>query len=341
MMVCLLLTAGYAGISANHERVNDELSEYYMEGLIEQDYSQNTVEASITSQETTQYQHVVKYEREWQGDSENQMFPAGSEKCMRLDTAIQLCDSWVESYHHGLVDVPMTMYENSTETDVLLVGGGDWIAANNLREHNVDVDQVDLDGEFMESTKNDPWLEQYHENAYEYEHLDSHQADIYTYLQTTDKQYDVILLDLPGAKSDDLLHLYSTEFYSLLESHLTDQGVVVTWAYSEYTYGEHHKAYMNTVEEAGFEHRMGYWAHSDYNNDGNTQRGERFFILSPDDNRSTIKPAAGTAYVQQYSGYYNDRQWRDTPTYTGVEKNSIFHPNYEIIIDSKAVNASS
>jgi spermidine synthase len=98
---------------------------------------------------------------------------------------------------------------------------------------------------------------------------------------------------------------------------------------------------MNTVEEAGFEHRMGYWAHSDYNNDGNTQRGERFFILSPDDNRSTIKPAAGTAYVQQYSGYYNDRQWRDTPTYTGVEKNSIFHPNYEIIIDSKAVNASS
>lgn len=335
MLVCVLLTTGYLAVCVHHPRVDDELTSYYVEGLIEQEYPQDTIDATITTQETTQYQHVVRYTREWRGDSTNQLFAGNVETCLRLDTAIQLCDSWVNSYHSALVDVPMTMYANGTATEVLLVGGGDWIAVDHLREHNVDVDQVDLDGEFMDSTRNSSYLQQYHNNAYEYENLSSHRTDIYTYLQDTNETYDLILLDLPGARTEASLNLYSTEFYALLRTHLADRGVVVTWAYSKYAYPEHHKAYINTVAAAGFEQYMGYWAHADYNRDGDTQRGERFLILAPDARRSSVQPRLGTSYVQRYSSYYADRPWRPISTYRGVRPNSVFHPNYDIILKQR------
>jgi spermidine synthase len=335
-VACLLLTAVYAGTGIQNQTVNDELTEYYMESLIEQEHPRNTVSASITDQYTTQYQHVVQYERSWNGASDNQLFSGESDTCLRLDSAIQVCDSWAESYHHGLVDVPLTMYDNSTETDVLLVGGGDWIAANYLRDHDVAVDQVDLDGEFMDNTKENEFLRQYHDNAYEYDRLTTHQQDIYTYLQETDKQYDLIMLDLPGAKSDELLHLYSTEFYTMLNSHLSDDGVVATWGYSGYTYGPHNKAYMNTVADAGFEHRMAYYAYNDPDNDGVDQFGERFFVFAPDAaNRPGLMPANGTDYVQNHSEQYQTVDWTETPQYAGVQSNSIFDPNYDIIVDTR------
>ena len=335
LVACLLLTAVYAGVAVQHQAVDDELTGYYMESLIEDEHPQDTVSASITDQYTTRHQQVVGYERSWNGESRNQLFSGASDTCLRLDSAIQLCDSWADSYHHGLVDVPMTMYENSTKTEVLLVGGGDWIAANYLREHNVSVDQVDLDGEFMNRTKDSEFLERYHNDAYEYDHLTVYRQDIYTYLQQTDREYDLILLDLPGAKSDELLHLYSVEFYSMLADRLSDDGLVVTWGYSGYTYGPHNKAYMNTVGEAGFEHRLAYYAYNDPDADGTDQLGERFFMFSPDRPRSTITPANGTAYVRNHSEQYRAADWSETPRYAGIEPNSVFDPNYDLIVETK------
>jgi len=335
LVACLLLTAVYAGVSLQHQAVDDELTGYYMESLIEDEHPRDTVSASITDQYTTRNQQVVRYERSWNGESANRLFAGDSDTCLRLDSAIQLCDSWADSYHHGLVDVPMTMYENSTDTEVLLVGGGDWIAANYLRDHDVSVDQVDLDGAFMDRSKDSAFLERYHDDAYEYEDLTVYRQDIYTYLQETDREYDLVLLDLPGAKSDDLLQLYSVEFYSMLADRLADDGVVVTWGYSGYTYGPHNKAYMNTVGAAGFDHRMAYYAYNDPDADGTDQLGERFFVFAPEEPESTISPANGTAYVRNHSDQYGSVDWRDTPQYAGIEPNSVFDPNYDLIVETR------
>jgi spermidine synthase len=219
---------------------------------------------------------------------------------------------------------------------VLLVGGGDWIAANHLRDHNVSVDQVDLDGEFMEQMKTDPLVAPHHEDAYEYNNMTSHQADIYTYLQSTNRQYDLILLDLPGAKNDGLLHLYSEEFYQMLNTHLTDNGQIVTWAYSEYTYGNHENILMNTLNEAGFSTMAEYHARNDYNNNGEARRGERFLILRKSTpNTSPINVKNGSRYVKSYKNEYTTVEWESTPTYSGVEANSIFNPNHELIINNR------
>lgn len=330
----LLVTTLLTGAVVSHDTVDRELSEYYLEGMIENEYPADTIDASVTNIDTTKHQQVVDYERQWKGDSQNRLFAGSSEQCMRLDTAVQLCESWADSYHHGLVDVPMTLFENSSNTNVLLVGGGDWIAVNYLRDHNVSVDQVDLDGEFMEAAKTDSLLRQYHDDAYQYDRLDTHQADAYSYLAESDKQYDLILLDLPGATSDDALRLYSTEFYTLLNEHLADDGVLGTWVYSKYTYGEHHKAYLNTVVDAGFTSYLSYWAHDDLNNDGTSQLGERFYLFAPDDRSGGLHVGQGTSYVKRYDDAYAEQSWATTPTYDGVAANSIFHPNYDIIIDS-------
>ena len=335
LVACLLLTALYAGVVIQHQTVDDELTGYYMESLIEDEHPQDTVSASITDQYTTRNQQVVRYERSWNGGAEGQLVAGEAGTCLRQDSAIQLCDSWADSYHHGLVDVPMTMYENSTQTEVLLVGGGDWIAANYLRDHDVRIDQVDVDGEFMNRAKRSEFLERYHDDAYEYDNLTVYERDIYTYLQQNDREYDLILLDLPGAKSDELLHLYSVEFYSMLAERLADGGTVATWGYSGYTYGPHHKAYMNTVREAGFDHRAEYYAYNDPDADGTDQLGERFFIFAPHEPQATITPANGTEYVRTHGEQYRSADWSETPRYAGVEANSVFDPNYDLIVETR------
>ncbi len=334
-LACLALTAVYAGVGLSSNQVNEEVSGYYMENIIEAEWPEGTIDAEVTNQTTTRYQQIVEYEREWVGDSNNTDFAGETDTCLRLDTAIQLCESWADSYHSGLVDVPMTMYPNSTETEVLLVGGGDHIATNYLRNHSVRVDQVDLDGEFLSYARDDPFLAQFHDDAYRYEHLSIHQTDIYAYLQNTDKQYDLILLDLPGAKTDEMLNLYSVSFYEMLRSHLTDHGVVATWTYSRYTYAEHYYTYMNTVAEAGFEFTAPYWAYDDFNGDGDTQLGERFRLFAPDDDRPMVTPANGTGYVEQYETNYRQLHWQPTPTYEGVRPNRVFRPNYDVLVETR------
>lgn len=333
-LICLLVTVQYGIILPNHQIVNEKVSSHYTESLIEQEYRTDIIETDVTEQYTTKYQQVTLYDRSWVGETENTLFSGATEKCMRLDDAIQLCESWIEPYHNGLVDVPLSTSKNSAETNVLLVGGGDWIAVDHLRDHNVTVEQVDIDGEFMTHMKNNSFVSPYHNDAYTYERLTTHQADIYTYLQDSTTTYDHIILDLPGAKSDDSLALYSTEFYTLLRAHLSNNGTVSTWAYSEYVYGNHNKALMNTLSDSGFESIAEYHAYGDYNGNGELTRGEKYILISPQESptQQPINTTAGSHYVGQYQNRYEKVSWQPISTYDGISSNSIFSPNRKIII---------
>lgn len=226
----------------------------------------------------------------------------------------------------------MSMYEHSPDTEVLVIGGGDWIAIDQLRAYNVSVDHVDLDSQFMEYAKRTQFFRRWHNDSETYARLNTTAEDGYAYLQDTDRRYDLILLDLPGASDDDLLKLYSTEFYQLLRSHLEDDGVVGAWAYSPNAHPQHHKAYVNTVRAAGFTHQLPYSAWEDTDSDGRTERVERFYLLAPEP-RAPIDTDR-TAYTRQYAKRYEATQWEPVPRYAGVRLNSIFHPNYDIIIDT-------
>lgn len=332
LVVCVLLTVGYTGAVVQHERLDDRVTGLYLEHKIESEYPSDVIEIEVEYQETTKYQHLIRYRRTWTGNGSNPYFTGTTEQCLRLGMAVQLCDSWADSYHNGLVDVPMSMYEHSPETDVLVIGGGDWIAINHLRKYNVSIDQVDLDPQFMQHAKREPFFRRWHDDAYEYSRLNTTVGDGYTYLERTNKTYDLILLDIPGATDDDLLKLYSKEFYQLLAAHLETDGVVGTWAYSSNAHPQHHKAYVNTVRAAGFTQWLPYWAFEDIDSDGRTERIERFYLLAP--SKRAPFDANGTDYARRYAERYSTLRWRAVPRYAGVRINSIFHPNYDIIIDS-------
>lgn len=325
LLVGLLVTGAYVGVLANEQQVEDSLTELYVEGSIESEYPPGTASVDVTERYTTKYQDAVLYERRLED------LP-GSDTCLRLDMAVQLCDRWVEAYHEGLVDVPMSQFENGSDTRVLLVGGGDWIAVDHLREYGVTVDHVDIDGEFMNYTKDHPYFEQYHHDAYEYDRLNTHVADASTYLRSTDRRYDLILLDLPGARSDDMLPLYSVEFYTQLRKHVAEDGMVATWVYSRHAFANHHMAYVNTVQAAGFRGYADYSAYEDLDRDGDLERGERFYLLSPSPNRNLTLETARSVRSERVRSAYASREWLAIDRYRGVEPNSVFDPNYDIII---------
>jgi len=325
LLVGLLVTGAYVGVLANEQQVEDSLTDFYVEGSIESEYPPGTATVDVTERYTTKYQDAVLYERRLED------LP-GSDTCLRLDMAVQLCDRWVGAYHEGLVDVPMSQFENGSDTRVLLVGGGDWIAVDSLRKYGVTVDHVDIDGQFMNYTKDHPYFEQYHNDAYEYDRLNTHVADASNYLRTTDQRYDLILLDLPGARSDDMLPLYSTEFYRQLRMHLTDDGMVATWVYSRHAFANHHMAYVNTVREAGFRGYADYSTYEDLDRDGGLERGERFYLLSPSPSEELNLETARNVQNERMRSAYASREWLAIDRYRGVEANSVFDPNYDIII---------
>ncbi|WP_049968758.1 spermidine synthase [Haloferax prahovense] len=333
LVVCLLLTATYAGVVAKHDVADERLSQLYLEQQIENEYPPGAMRATVTSQETTAYQHVIRYNRTWTGTGPNPHFDGRTEQCLRLGAAVQLCESWADSYHWGLVDVPMSLVEPGPETKVLVVGGGDWIAIDHLREYGVTVDHVDLDGEFMRDAKTDPFFGRWHDDAHEYDRLNTTVADGYRYLQETNETYDLVLLDVPGATDDDLLTLYSTEFYRSVRTHLSEDGVAVTWGYSPDAYPEHHKAFVNTVGAAGFTQELSYWVREDLDDDGETERVEQFYVLAPGD-RPRLTGDGATRYVRAREEHYGSAEWHAVPHYRGVRENSIFHPNYDILVDT-------
>ena len=324
LVVCLLLTASYVGALAADDRVEETLTDAYLSDRIEEEYPPGAVDVTVSERFTTRYQEVFLYERD------RQQFDR-PETCLRLDMQLQLCDSWVASYHTGLVDVPMTAFENPRNRSVLVVGGGDWIAVDRLRAYGVQVDQVDLDGEFMDYTKSHPFFRQYHDDAYRYDRLNVTVGDAYTYLQRTDREYDLVLLDLPGARSDDLLPVYSVEFYQLLRSHLTDDGFVVTWRYSPYQFTRHNQAYLTTVRAAGFEYHREYSVRDDLRDDPGQELGEGFYLFSPDSGPSLSPNRSERAAVRRHPEWYTG-EWDPIPEYRGVRPNSVFHPNYDIIV---------
>lgn len=329
LAVCLLVTASYAGVVVTGDAAEQELRRLYLESDIEAEYPPGQVDVAIRETRTTAYQQAVLYDRTTAATHDR---PRQTDRCLRLDGQLQLCDSWAESYHRGLVDRPMAAFDEPSDQRVLLIGGGDHVAVDRLRKYGVTVDRVDPDGKFLRYARDHPYFRQYHDDAYRYDGLQTTRADAVSYLREADETYDLILLDLPGARTDEMLPLYSTEFYALLRSHLAEDGVVVTWAYSRHAFGDHHKAYMNTVAAAGFDRHVAYNAWTDRDGDGHPERGERFYMLAPGPRPAlSVGDAPNAADAPRPSD--QTPTWRPVPTYDGVAPNSVFDPNYDIIVD--------
>ena len=249
--------------------------------------------------------------------------------CLNIDHHVQLCDSWVKEYHNGLVDVPLAFFEETENPlKVLLIGGGDGIATNYLKNYKVVIDQVDIDKEFIEFSKKDPFIRKYNNDSFSYSNLTVFIEDAFSFLKNSNKKYDLILLDLPGLKDDKLLPLHSKEFFLFLNNSLSENGLVVTWVYPFQKHPKYSSILLNNLVVAGLDNYIYYSSY--IVNENKDAKVEDYILFGREDKRKIN--ISKNEYVKKLSRYYLNLSWEEISFSKEVLTNSIFKPSHDMLI---------
>jgi len=274
----------------------------------------------------TPYQEIVKYRLTWLGGDR-------IDECIDIDAQVQMCDFWVDTYHHALVDVPIAAFPRDRQLEILLVGGGDYIPMHFLRQHShriAHVDHIDIDEEFLAYARRDPFISRFHRGAVDLPFVTTHIGDGMAFLRTSRKAYDLILLDLPGVSVDKLLHLYSVEFFSFVRRALAEDGLVATWAYPIERELAHAVVYRATVSAAGFRRMFEY--HGIAEGSSGPMEMDNFVLLSAG---ATPLLDLHAPYIADAPDYWELRKWEPILDLAAIAPNSIFAPNHAMVIPQK------
>ncbi|MET9393412.1 polyamine aminopropyltransferase [Streptomyces sp. NPDC006624] len=146
-----------------------------------------------------------------------------------LDGRLRVSGRDEPRYHEALVHPAMT----GTHARVLILGGGDGLAAREVLRHpGVDrVDVVDLDAEVVRLARTDPGLSALNERAFADPRVRVTTADAFAWLRSAPPAaYDVVVSDLPDPGITASTKLYSQEFYGLARRVLAPGGRLVVHA---------------------------------------------------------------------------------------------------------------
>ena len=153
-------------------------------------------------------------------------------------------------YHESLVHPAMS--SASRRVDVLILGGGDGLAAREvLRYPEVKrVDLVDLDPEITALFTEQPMLAELNDRSLSDPRVHVTNADALAFLEESPRRWDVIIMDLPDPNDPALSRLYSVAAYALARQRLSDGGALVSQATSPYYAPEAYWCIAATIEAA-------------------------------------------------------------------------------------------
>lgn len=135
-------------------------------------------------------------------------------------------------YHESIVHPAMQM--TGSHENILILGGGDGLVAKEIFKY-IGVKKltlVDLDPAVTSLFKKNSQLRELNGNALNDSRLTIVNTDAWKFLEFSDQLFDVIIIDLPDPSNLSLSRLYTKTFYTLLQQHLSQAGVVVTQASS-------------------------------------------------------------------------------------------------------------
>jgi spermidine synthase len=157
-----------------------------------------------------------------------------------------------ERYHEPLVHPAMKL--SADRADVLIIGGGDGLAAREVLKHPgvASVTLVDMDPAMTTLARTHPVLAGINQGALNDPRVGIVNDDAAAYLDRDARLYGVIIVDLPDPDSVDLMHVYSKTFYGRLRRHLVEGGVMVTQAASPYFAPKAFRCLVKTIRAAGF-----------------------------------------------------------------------------------------
>lgn len=150
-------------------------------------------------------------------------------RCLFLDSKIQSAEIDEFIYHEILVHPAMITHPCPRR--VFIAGGGEGATLREVLRHNTveRVVMVDLDEKVVEVARE--YLKPWHMNAFDDERVDIVYEDARGYLERTDEEFDLAIIDTTEPIKDGTSYLLFThEFYSLLKKRLTGQGIISTQA---------------------------------------------------------------------------------------------------------------
>lgn len=151
-----------------------------------------------------------------------------------LDGNLQFSSMDEYRYHEALVHIPMMYAKNHNR--VLILGGGDGLAAREVLKYN-DVEEivlVDIDKKMTDLCASDKQIAQLNNNSLKNDKLTVINEDGYMYVQENQNRFDVIIIDFPDPNNESLNKLYTNVFYNYIKANLTENGVMVCQSTSPY-----------------------------------------------------------------------------------------------------------
>lgn len=201
-------------------------------------FEQKLYKDPILEMQESNYQKIVLTERN--GDTR-----------LYLDGGLQFSSVDEHRYHEVLVHPAMSLVEE--RRDILILGGGDGIAAKEVLKYPEveSITLVDLDPAVVELASTHPLLTKLNDQALKDEKVKVRNEDAYKFLENSSGQYDVIVIDLPDPNNESLNKLYTREFYSLARNHLNPSGYMSIQATSPVFAREVYWTISETVASTG------------------------------------------------------------------------------------------
>jgi len=148
-----------------------------------------------------------------------------------LDNELQSASYDEAIYHETLVHPVMRTMSNITDKRVLVVGGAEGATVREVLRWGYNqvnhIDWVDIDGQLVNVCREH--LRYAPDSVYGDASVHYHAADINVFLQNGNRDYDVIILDLPDPDPSEQ-YLYGSNFWNQIHGALSTDGVVVTHA---------------------------------------------------------------------------------------------------------------
>lgn len=169
-----------------------------------------------------------------------------------------------EVYHSMLVSPAMNISTNND--NVLVIGGGDGLAARDILKYNPkSITLIDLDEKIIELFKNPLWIDgkqvnqdliKLNEGSFSDPRMNFKFGDAYLIVRDLfleGKKFDNIIVDLPDPSHPDLNKMYTKEFYKVLNHLLNDSGSISIQSTSPYHAKNAFISIKKTLAASGFD----------------------------------------------------------------------------------------
>jgi len=171
---------------------------------------------------------------------------------LHLNNNLQFSSADEYRYHEALVH-PAFMY-SAQHKDVLILGGGDGLAAREILKYN-DVEHltlVDLDPYMTQLFTKNAVLSDLNNGSLKDDRIQIENKDAFVWLNETNNKYDIVIIDFPDPTSYSLGKLYSTTFYQLLNKVIYEETVIIVQSTSPYVAPRSYKCVQNTLTNVGY-----------------------------------------------------------------------------------------